>query len=254
MAGQSRTPSNVSAAPMSGCTMPWRGRPPGDEIGPGEVHLWRASHAATSKPPRLDCLDPAERQRARRMLMPSQRKAFCFARSMLRVVLGAYLSVDPERLRFATTAEGKPYLPGQKLRFNLSHSGDGVLLALVHGIDVGVDLEATGRNIDVDALAAASLSEAEWLGIDAIDEPERRRAILRQWTRKEALLKAEGSGLVYDPRDLTLPGGIAASTPARVRRGGRIWTLTDVSLGEAWQASLAIEGRICAIRGYCLGW
>jgi phosphopantetheinyl transferase len=234
--------------------MPWQGRPPGDGVGPGEVHLWRARHAAIAEPPRLDCLDPAEHQRAKRMLMPSQRKAFGFARAMLRVVLGAYLSVDSARLRFATTAEGKPYLPGQKFRFSLSHSGDGVLLALVHGSDVGVDLEATGRKIDVETLAAASLSEAERLAIDAIDEPERRRAILRQWTRKEALLKAEGSGLVYDPRDLSLPGAVAASMPAHVHHGGRIWTLTDVPLGEAWQASLAIEGWVCAIRGFCLGW
>src|ERR1700733_15350329 len=90
-AGQGRTQSNVSATPMSGCTMPWHGRAPGDEIGPGEVHLWRARHAALAEPPRLDCLDPAEQQRARRMVMPSQRKAFGFARAMLRVVLGAYL-------------------------------------------------------------------------------------------------------------------------------------------------------------------
>jgi len=234
--------------------MPWRGRPSGDEIGPGQVHLWRARHTAIVEPPRLECLNSAELQRASRLLIPSQRNAFCFARALLRMVLGAYLSVDSERLSFATTAEGKPYLPGQELRFSLSHSGDGVLLALVHGSDVGVDLEATGRNIDVDALAAASLSEAERLGIDAMDNPERRRAILRQWTRKEALLKAEGSGLVYDPRDLTLPGGLAATMSARVHHGGRIWTLTDLSLEEAWQASLAIEGGICAIRGYCLGW
>jgi 4'-phosphopantetheinyl transferase len=238
---------------LSGCTLPWHGRPPGGEIGPGEVHLWRARQSAIAQPPRIDCLDPAEQQRAGRLLLPSQRQAFGFGRAVLRTVLGAYLSVDPGRLRFATTPEGKPYLPGLGFRFSLSHSGDGVLLALVLGSDVGVDLEATGRKIDVDALAAASLSDAERLATEAIDKPWRRRAILRQWTRKEALLKAEGSGLVNDPRDLTLPAGMALM-PARVHHAGRIWTLTDLPLGEAWAASLVIEGCVCAIRGYCLGW
>jgi len=222
--------------------------------GPGEVHLWRARHAAIKEQLRLDCLDAAEQRRARRLLIPSQRKVFSFARAMLRLVLGAYLSIDPQRLRFATTALGKPYLPGQKIRFSLSHSGDGVLLALAHGADVGVDLEAMGRKLDIDALAVASLSEKEWLGTGAIDGPERRRAVLQQWTRKEALLKAEGSGLAYDPRDLTISGAMAVSMAARVRHGGRSWTLADLSIGEAWAASVAVEGLACAIRGYCLGW
>ena len=239
---------------MSGCTLPWPGRPAVDKIGPGEVHLWRARQTAIAAPPGLDCLDPTERERARRMLIPSKGKAFGFARAMLRMVLGAYLSIDPERLRFGTSAEGKPYLPGQEVRFSLSHSDGGVLLALMHGSEVGVDLEATRRSIDVDALAAASLSEAERLEIDAFDEPERRRALLRQWTRKEALLKAEGGGLLHDPRDLTLPSKMSASTPARVDHGGRTWALTDIPLGDAWQASLAVARSLGAIRGYCLGW
>jgi phosphopantetheinyl transferase len=245
------------ARPMSGCIVPWHERSlgsPVDVIAQGEAHLWRARHTAIMEPPRLDCLDSGEQQRAKRLLIPSQRKAFGFSRATLRMVLGAYLSVDPARLRFVTTAEGKPYLPGQELRFSLSHSGDGMLLALVRASDVGVDLEATGRKIDIDALAAASLSEAERLECDAIDRPERRRAILRRWTRKEALLKAEGSGLACNPRALTLPCGMAASMPVRVQLGGRIWTLTDLPLGEAWQASLAIEGRVRAVCGYCLGW
>lgn len=242
---------------MSGCIVPWQERSlgsPVDVIAPGEAHLWRARHATIMEPPRLDCLDSAEQKRTSRLLIPSQRKAFGFSRATLRMVLGAYLAADPARLRFATTAEGKPYLPGQELRFSLSHSSDGVLLALALASDVGVDLEATGRKIDVDALAAASLSEAERLECDAIDKPERRRAILRRWTHKEALLKAEGSGLRCNPRDLTLPGGMAASMPPPVQLGGRIWTLIDLPLGEAWQASLAIEGRVRAVCGYCLGW
>ena len=197
---------------MSGCIVPWHERSlgsPVDVIAQGEAHLWRARHTAIMEPPRLDCLDSGEQQRAKRLLIPSQRKAFGFSRATLRMVLGAYLSVDPARLRFVTTAEGKPYLPGQELRFSLSHSGDGMLLALVRASDVGVDLEATGRKIDIDALAAASLSEAERLECDAIDRPERRRAILRRWTRKEALLKAEGSGLSVQPAcpDATLRDG-----------------------------------------------
>ncbi len=243
--------------PMNACISPWQERSlgsAGHEIAPNEIHLWRARHAAVREPPPLDCLSSDEQRRADRLLIPSRRKAFGFARAVLRVVIGACLSVEPARLRFATTAEGKPYLPGQELRFSLSHSVDGVLLALAMGRDVGVDLEATGREIDAEHLAAASLSEAERTDYDAIDKADRGRAMLRRWTCKEALLKADGSGLTYDPRDLTLPCGMAEAMPARVHHGGRIWTVTDLRLGDAWQASLAIEGEIGTVRGYCLGW
>lgn len=242
---------------MSDCTLSWHLRNPRPAtigIAPGEAHLWRARSGAVAGPLRGDCLDPVEHRRATRLIMREQRRAYVFARTMLRVVLGAYLSVDPALLRFAKTAAGKPYLPGQRLRFNLSHSGDGVLLALVDRNEVGVDLESTDRKIDIDVLEGASLSEAERYSIDAIEKPARRRAILRIWTRKEALLKAEGSGLARDPRDLTLPVAAGISKPACVQHGGRIWTLTDLPVGEDWQASMAVEGQAVAVRGYCLGW
>jgi phosphopantetheinyl transferase len=242
---------------MSECTLSWQPRsrwPPTIRLAPGEAHLWRARSCTLAGPLRGDCLDPVEHRRAMRLIMPEQRRAYVFARTMLRVVLGTYMSVDPAMLRFAMTAAGKPYLPGQRLRFSLSHSGDGVLLALVNWNEVGVDLESIDRKIDIDVLEGASLSEAERSGIDAMDQPGRRRSILRIWTRKEALLKAEGSGLARDPRDLTLPVAAGVSKLVRVQHGGRIWTLTDVPIGEAWHASMAVEGQAIAVRGYCLGW
>jgi phosphopantetheinyl transferase len=230
-----------------------RGRLAG-AIAVGEAHLWRARVTAVTEPLRVDCLGASEQQRARRLMVAARREAFTFAHAMARMVLGAYLQVDPVRLRFEVTSEGKPYLPGQRLQFNLSHSGDAALLAIACGREVGVDLEASDRKLDIDALARASMCEAERLSFDVLEPARRRRTIFQAWTRKEALLKAQGIGLARDPRDLRLPDATEPSMPAHLQHVGRTWTLVDVPLDDAWQASLAVEGKVSAVRGYCLGW
>lgn len=217
---------------------------------PGEVHLWRARRETRKSPPCPDVLDPAERARAHRLILPARRQAFVFSRTMLRNVLGAYLSVDPARVPLVTADRGKPHVSGQRLRCSLSHSGDWLLLAVAEGSEIGVDLEAAEGALDAAALAAVSLSDDEQARLAELGAPERWRAVLRIWTRKEALLKAAGSGLACDPRRLTLPPAL----PACVHHSGRDWTLTDIPFGGTWQASLAIEGQLGPVRGFCVSW
>jgi 4'-phosphopantetheinyl transferase len=242
---------------MSGVTVPWLPRLPGspvEPLGPNEVHIWRAHRLAAADRLPIGCLDPAERQRAMRLILPAARSAFIFARAMLRAVAGAYLRADPTALRFATGTHGKPRLAGATLRFNLSHCGDGVILACAAEQEVGIDLEDTHRLRDHATLARASLSEVERRALDALDDAAARRMVLRIWTWKEALLKADGSGLTTDPRTLTLPIASIGSAPVRIRHAGRDWTLLELPAGAGWQASLAAENPAPVLRLFCLGW
>jgi 4'-phosphopantetheinyl transferase len=241
---------------MSARVISWLPRPaePAMAFGPREVHVWRARGPAAAGLLPSGCLDQAERQRAMRLIFPAARVAFTFAHAMLRTVASAYLGVDPADLRFATGANGKPSLPNETLRFNLSHSGDAVLLACAEGQEVGIDLEATGRLCDDETLARVSLSEAERRLVETKSKAAVRRMVLQMWTRKEALLKADGSGLTSDPRALTLHAPAIGSGPMQVEHAGRAWTLMDLPLGAAWQATLAAEGSAPDVRLYCLGW
>ena len=93
------------------------------------------------------------------------------------------------------TPEGKPYTDSEKY-FNISHSGDYVVLAESES-PVGVDIErVTDIGID-DELKNIALTEKEKLWV--------KDSLLRfyvVWTRKESLIKCEGTGFVLDPNQI----------------------------------------------------
>ncbi|HOS79150.1 MAG TPA: hypothetical protein PLJ24_02675, partial [Anaerolineae bacterium] len=87
------------------------------------VHVWRIGLDVPAA--RLaglgTYLTPEEMARAERYRFPSPRRRFIAARGLLRELLGAYLELDPARLRFRQNAWGKPLLlePPDALQFNV---------------------------------------------------------------------------------------------------------------------------------------
>ena len=166
-----------------------------------------------------------ERERAARLADPSR---WIVARAALRIVLGRRLAVAPGDVRFALGAHGKPELPGSRLRFNLSHSGDRALVALAEGVEVGVDVERTARRSHAVERALTDGERAAMCG------PDRHVELLRIWCRKEALAKAMGGGLRWAPEkfDTTRPGG---------------HVLADLEPGEGYVGALAVAGERFAL-------
>jgi phosphopantetheinyl transferase len=219
----------------------------------GEVQIWRARFEEAGSYLKRDCLSLSEYARAARLRWRAHRELFVFARGMLRVVLGAYLDIDPARLVFDVEAGGKPVLFGRELQFNLSHAAGGVLLAIGGRQRVGCDLESMQRRVDVETLADAALSGVERDAFARVPAATRKGWLLQMWTRKEAVLKAHGAGIGRDPRELTLAWPVAATGGACNDRTGR-WMVADIALGPAWRAAVAMEQGGAVLRGYCLGW
>jgi 4'-phosphopantetheinyl transferase len=138
----------------------------------------------------LLCAD--ERHRAGRFAFERERRRYIVARARLRQLLGERLGAAPEALRFVYNPHGKPALarrPGRRdLRFNVSHCGGVAAYAFAEGREVGVDLEREREIEDTEAIAERCFSPAER---DAC----RVLGFLYCWTRKEAFVKALGSGL-----------------------------------------------------------
>jgi 4'-phosphopantetheinyl transferase len=134
---------------------------------------------------------------------------------MMRHLIAGRLGVQPADLAFALGPHGKPTLahPTSPIRFNLSHSGGFAALALAHGCEVGIDIEAM-RPINED-IAERYFSPFEIAALHALPARERPPAFFRCWTRKEAVIKATGEGLArrLDSFDVSI-----ATDPARVVR------------------------------------
>ena len=92
----------------------------------------------------------------------------------LETVLARYTGVDPGSLILELTPQGKPVLPGSRLRFNLAHSGEVALVAVARDRDVGVDVERVRPDADRWALVATPSQLVSVTNCNALRRPSAR--------------------------------------------------------------------------------
>jgi 4'-phosphopantetheinyl transferase len=229
---------------------------------PGAVHVWRAS----LDPPahhveRLhDVLSDSERIRAGQFFFERDRIRSIAARGLLRMILGRYLGLPPDHLRFDTGAAGKPVVSVSQARgieFSVSHSHGLVLYALTSDHRIGIDVERIRAVANWAGVPGQVLSAREHAVFRTLPRDQQRAAFFRAWTRKEACAKAWGQGLSgplgridvslspFEPeRPLSIHGDPDA--PAR-------WSLQDVAPAPGYVAALATEGEdVLPLR--CMQW
>ncbi len=119
--------------------------------------------------------------------------------------------------------EGKPFVDGE-LYFNISHSGDYVVLAEADS-PVGVDVERVADIGINDGLKNIALTEREKLWV--------KDSLLRfyvVWTRKESLIKCEGSGFISEPDQIETLDDENFDEPVNYR--GKFYRIESFMLDE----------------------
>jgi 4'-phosphopantetheinyl transferase len=182
------------------------------QLTPGTVHVWRALIPAELTPEIEAALGAGEREYMARMTSDIARRQFGAAQAALRSVLVRYLpGVEPNAVGFRRGEHGKPFLNGKyagSLQFNLTHSHDCVLAAVAPDREIGIDLEKVRERPAAERLAARFYADQEQRALREAPPAERERVFFRLWTRKEAHLKATGTGLSVSLRaiDTLNPG------------------------------------------------
>jgi 4'-phosphopantetheinyl transferase len=211
-------------------------------IAPDEVHLWAwaLQPAARDLSAHLEILDRQEQERVQRFHFVADAERYAVAHGNLRRILGAYLNLAPERLCFRNNQFGKPELAGETtLKFNLSHSKSIAVLAVDHSQPVGVDVEDV-RPIEAE-VADGHFSAIELTDLRGLQGEDWLAGFYRCWTRKEAILKAEGVGLsrALDSFDVSLLPGKKAELISTRQRFSYPWRLHDVSPSSGSIGALA---------------
>lgn len=113
-------------------------------------------------------------------------------RALLGLALGEWGVRLPEGLEQALRygPRGKPYLEGNPVYFNISHSR-GLAACAVESCPVGLDLEALRQFRP--GLAERAFTPKERRLAQA--SPDRDRALTQLWTCKESLMKLSGQGM-----------------------------------------------------------
>lgn len=201
---------------------------------PGAVHLWWLGGAIRQAP---------QTRRTR-------------VDHLLRRVLGPYVGLAPEALRFGRESHGRPFLLAEDAPdFNLSDTRGGSLVAVAARGRVGIDLERLDRQLSHRDLARRYFADREIAALEVLPDEAARQAFLRLWTAKESSCKATGTGIFgWLPRWSFDP---APDAP-------QLWTLPDEA-GDAalWHhrrvqprpeftAVLSCRGFVPAPRGFLL--
>ncbi len=176
-------------------------------------------------------LTDEERARAARFVFAKDRVPWMAARAVLRLLMAHYTGLTPQELSLAVEAQGKPFLPGSELRFNLSHTDGIALFAFAHNVALGVDVERVSAAsrvplAELAEVARQNFSPGEQRALAQLAPGDQLAGFYRCWTRKEALLKAEGSGLLRALDSFAV--SLAPGAPARVLAGAPGWSLAHL--------------------------
>jgi 4'-phosphopantetheinyl transferase len=223
----------------------------------GEVHVWSWTFERDAIPAQaFGILDEHERARSLRFRFAADQLRYSICHANLRRILGSYLERPAESLRFREGPGGKPELdsPTQPLNFNLSHSRSLALLAVSWDITLGVDVEDI-RPIEP-AVARRFFSISEFASLSTLEGEEWLDGFYRCWTRKEAILKAEGVGLStpLNSFDVSLlagePAALLAARPES--KFTERWSLHHLSASTGTMAALAVSESDATIRAWAL--
>lgn len=129
------------------------------------------------------------------MIHPGRRQEYLVSRALLRQQLAERLQQPTANLQFCNGPHGKPRLHDDGWQFNLSHSGDWLVLALCPQGPLGVDIELGKRRHHPLPLARRFYAQSEYEWLCTLSAQEQERAFYRLWSRKEAVLKAHGGGI-----------------------------------------------------------
>ena len=152
------------------------------EYGEEELHKWFSE------------ADDQRREKILRLRYTDDQLRSLCADHLARVMLAKQFHCDASALQFYRTARGKPYLEGNPLHFNLSHSGDFVACA-VDFSPIGIDIEAIRP---VPPALCKKVCTAEELSYVYEKGEFSSLRFLLLWTAKEAALKMRGLGIRPD--------------------------------------------------------
>ena len=226
---------------------------PAKFISDQEVHLWLVDVADTYEKNVMSqlqsYLSEDEKLRMAGFRKPESQHRFLTARGALRLILaGLQMASLPADMQFSVNDHGKPFLTAnpENLHFNLSHSGDMILIAMTRGRECGVDIERMDSARNFNELADFYFHPSERDVISAAKgDADIMHRFYTLWSLKEAFIKAEGKGMAI-AGDSFYFSGIDSLQPEVVttagsQTSGRHWLFSCELYRQDYSMALAVE-------------
>jgi 4'-phosphopantetheinyl transferase len=220
----------------------------------GTVHIWFTKINPWKE--RLvyfkSILSDEELKRINQLVFSDRQDDFIVSRGILRMILANYLSAPPEFVEINKHSNGKPYLPGSKIEFNISHSNAMWLCAISLIDPVGIDLQHVYPISHMNTIIKNYFSVDEQLLLKSAPENRILDLFFTIWTAKEAYLKGIGEGFTRSPTSfsicqkendliyLSLRGNDKSDQPSD-------WYIREIHIASDYKAALAVKGNLIHI-------
>ncbi|WP_445773798.1 4'-phosphopantetheinyl transferase family protein [Shewanella sp.] len=171
----------------------------------------------------LAWLSPDEAAKVARYKSPSARNNALQVRLALRAILSRHSAVNPAQWQFTYGEKGKPALSQEwfaktGLYFNLSHSGQWLMIGVItgtkcnlstdfQGLDelfVGVDIERERSSTDIVPILHHYFTQAETDALLQLPIELQRQRFFDLWAVKESYIKARGLGLALSLKSFSV--------------------------------------------------
>ncbi len=231
-------------------------------ISDGEIHVWRVALEARSSVERhlRQLLSTDEQARLVRFRSSNDKRRFAVRRGTLRMVLSAYMGVPGAELCFTHGKNGKPKIeqPPDRvvLYFNTSSSDNLALIAVSGQLPLGIDVEFMRPIDEIHDIAARFFSRHERDSLVDLPRELHLRGFYRIWTSKEAIVKADGTGL-----SMPLDSFVVRSDPrhppqllhtAQITGAPKDFILYGLDPGKEFSGALAASRSGLVIRGWSI--
>lgn len=217
----------------------------------GIVDIWQVplTSLPTDKLSLIETLDTDERHRHERF-HKKLKQSYLISHVACRQILAQYLNISAKEIQYKKNPYGKPLLDHDtSIRFNMSHSNTLAIVAVSIHNDLGVDLEFSDKKTAWKKIAKRFFHPTEIKHMLKQGEDEQKKTFFQIWTRKEAYIKALGTGFatpfpsfnVIDRQILTIDSPNETEIT---------WHIKDLSINPDYTASVVQNTSIEKIRYY----
>lgn len=166
-----------------------------------DIYIFKISDYLNDVDECIKVLSTDEKDRAERYKFDKDKTSYALARGKLRSILSNYLNIKPCSIMFSYGEFGKPELVKEQnfsnIHFNVSHSGDYILIGISESGAIGVDVEKVSEDIDLPSISERFFSADEAAYLNKLSGDKSLKSFFKVWTQKEALIKANGMGLSF---------------------------------------------------------
>ncbi|WP_161629727.1 MULTISPECIES: 4'-phosphopantetheinyl transferase family protein [Rhodonellum] len=175
----------------------------------------------------------------------ADQKRFVISKVFRKILIANYLREPLQNLKFGETEMKKPILLEQMdFHFNISHSGNYVMFVF-SSVACGVDVEFINPDFPSKSIMEFCYSQEEQDFV--LDSPNPTYSFYRIWTAKESLIKAIGTGLQDNLKEICCLNGVW-DLPMSLSRGNSFWTTMSFSDDESHVWSVTFQDRSKKIR------